>query len=179
MNITEEARNLARRNRGQMTAEEYETVGRAIKAVAPANIVVFGAGRDTKLWCRINHSGRTLIFEDDPKWIPKGVGEPYLVSYTPSGCVDGLPDILPAVALVLVDGPKGYRPEHPGRFGSIRVAAAIRGENGSTVLVHDCHRPSEQQLSLSHLGEPDRKVHHLWIWERRCFSSPDASAPST
>lgn len=166
MNIDAEAAALAKRSSGQMSADEYAAVGHAIAVVAPATIVVFGAGRDSPLWVRINEGGRTIFLEDDKRWLPK-VGEAHLVAYPTKGEIAGLPpwfgDLEPR--LVLVDGPKGYRPEHPGRSASIRVAASARTLSGCVVLVHDCHRDAERSLCLAHLGPADRKVHHLWIWE--------------
>ena len=166
MNIDAEALALAKRNPGQMTYVEYKAVGHAIAAVAPGQVAIFGAGRDSALWVKINHGGQTIFFEDDVRWMPK-VGEPHQVRYV-NGAVSGIPDSFEQgrnASLVLVDGPKGYRPNQPGRFASIRIAAAARALSGCVVLVHDCHRNTERSLCLSHLGPADREVHHLWIWE--------------
>ena len=166
IDIKAEARFLAKRNPGQMTAEEYAVVGHEIATVAPGQVVIFGAGRDSALWVKINSGGRTIFFEDEARWMPK-VGEPYLVRYV-NGAVSGIPDSFEQgrnASLVLVDGPKGYRPTDPGRFVSIRVAAAARALSGCVVIVHDCHRDAERSACLSHLGPADREVHHLLIWE--------------
>ena len=166
MNIDEEAFALTKRNPGQMTYAEYVAVGHAIQAVAPGQVVIFGAGRDSALWTRINEGGQTILFEDDARWMPK-VGEAHQVRYA-NGGVSGIPDSFEQgrnASLVLVDGPKGYRTTDPGRSASIRIAAVARALSGCVVIVHDCHRDIEQSLCLSHLGPADREVHHLWIWE--------------
>jgi hypothetical protein len=76
-----------------------------------------------------------------------------------------LPPQLGAVAwdVIFVDGPMGWRPEHPGRRASIRAAATLAGR-GSWVFVHDYDRPIERASCEEFLGKPAHTVDRMAVF---------------
>jgi glucuronoxylan 4-O-methyltransferase len=143
----------ARNSQFQLSHTEYGFVMGLIVRAAPANVLVFGLGRDSELWLYLNRNGRTVFLENNAEWFhPVSGAECYLVNYPgltlPESVQPGDWDI------VFVDGPAGWRPEHPGRRESIRAAASLVKRPGGIVCLHDYDRAAEQQFCRESFGEP-------------------------
>lgn len=147
------------------------------------NFLVFGVGRDTRLWVTLGPS-RTFFIEHDPLWIDRfgqWTDHIHRVAYRTelSRYADYLsePDFLelatPAAVtgidwdLVLVDAPPGYMLGTPGRMQSICAASQLV-RPGGVVMVHDVDREAEQLYTTTYLG-PERaragclgKFHAVW-----------------
>lgn len=165
---------LVRVNRGQMTAEEYAAIADTIVAVQPRAMLVFGAGRDSPLWCDLIPRGSTILFvEDDPAWAARCPGPVLTTRYRGTRDEWNTRDPLTTMpcwaqlagvewGLILIDGPRGDRPESPGRLGPIALASGYRD---TPIIVHDCHREAERGLCERYFtGREYRTVHHLRIF---------------
>jgi IRX15/IRX15L/GXM len=136
----------------QLSDIEYGILLGVLLAKAPANALVFGLGADSDLWSWANREGRTVFLEDKVEWVKAVVGaECHLVTYPGFE----LPRTLSGVVwdVIFVDGPMGWRPEHPGRREAIRAAATLGGP-GSWIFVHDYNRRSERACCDEYLGQP-------------------------
>jgi glucuronoxylan 4-O-methyltransferase len=151
------ARELARERRRlgiQLETRELRAVLAALRP--PANLLVFGAGRDSAFWAARNPGGRTAFVEDDPAWIPPGL-EVHRVDYATRrddwrvllDAGDRLMLALPAAItgtpwdMVIVDGPAGWRAASPGRMRSLYTASRLVRPGGD-VFVHDAERDVER-----------------------------------
>ena len=155
--------------------------------------LVFGLGRDSKLW-QVLGPGETHFVEHDQDWIDAvGSGHqvhpvvyttkvedglaPDTTSSTAAGGSSELDLDLPAEVLdrewdvVLVDGPPGYEAGRPGRLQSIRSAARLV-RPGGVVAVHDMDRELEQRASKRWLGEPDRRRGRLGVFRATWNEAP-------
>ena len=166
-------RELVARNPGQATFEEYKLVHDVVLARAPCAMLVFGVGRDSRLWLDANAGGSTVFLEDVAEWaafarreIPGVVVHdiryrtrrfmwpvlrrwPSLLRMTdlPPGVTGRAWDVL------LVDAPRGTRWYKPGRMKSIHAASELARRGGrADVFVHDCHRMVEAEASDQLLG---------------------------
>jgi ABC-2 type transport system ATP-binding protein/lipopolysaccharide transport system ATP-binding protein len=145
---------------GAMSAMEYSQIADRLAERAPCNMLVFGAGHDSDLWCDVNQGGTTYFIEDDPAWAALGGENVVMVTYdtksadwetllTDSSCRRlemELPSEIERTKwdFIVVDAPKGYEPTLPGRMQSIYMASKLALENGDTdVFVHDCDRQIE------------------------------------
>lgn len=185
----DEIRALVARNRGQMTAEEYARVYDEIERVAPARVIIFGAGRDTFLWVRANTGGETHVVDDSKRWLMEAQHSPeldllqrhftvYRVRYTtrledwralldadlPMPELGGLAPR--SFDLALVDGPHGEGPQVPGRMQPIFMAAVLV-RPGGTVLVHDVHRKCERLTAEARFGRMEARVKKLGVWRAK------------
>lgn len=147
------------RNEGSMTPCQYARIASTIRE---RNLLVFGSGMDATFWEAV--AGRLAIVEDDPVWADFGGIETISVNYRGSvgRSLDNPGAVLEQIAHVglgwngvLVDAPKGYAPEHPGREESIYAAAMVRARSGSAVFVHDYEREWERLCCDKFLGDPD------------------------
>lgn len=149
-----------------MLPQQYLRIVAEILQHAPANVLVFGSGRDTELYLLANPGGRTVVLEDNPKWL-KSIEhlncEAFLVTYTTrldegflENCPwpDGVPDEVSEQKwdIVLVDAPRGYG-RYPGRQQSILLASELAATTG-VVFVHDYQREMEHLCSNRLLGQP-------------------------
>ena len=128
------------------------------------NLLVFGLGRDSSTWEAVNHRGRTAFIEDLDDWIERSTSESphrqvYRVEYQTTvedsmgyRLVADIPG-LPVMAniedgswdIVVVDGPRGWAPELPGRASSV-LAASRFVRSGGVILVDDYDRPLEKHI---------------------------------
>lgn len=152
----------------QISATAMQTVRERLKA--GGNLLVFGAGLDSATWELVNRKGRTVFLEDVPEWIERSRAQApqraiYRVAYATSveaathySDVAQIP--LPALPIgvqsrrwdvVVVDGPMGWKPEHPGRAASITLARRLAAPGG-LVLVDDYERPTERDLCFLVFG---------------------------
>ena len=126
------------------------------------NLLVFGLGRDSELWSEANREGTTVFLEDVPDWfrqVPNA--RSFLVNYSNLA----LPEIVQQAKwdVILVDGPMGFLPEHPGRGKSIEAAATLIASNG-IVFIHDFDRPAERKYSNQYLGSPITELDRLGVF---------------
>jgi Polysaccharide biosynthesis len=153
-----------------MNAAELLTITRVIRSVPHCRLLVFGVGRDSSYWLACNRGGSTCFVEHDASWAEQIAGEIgkekiVMVNYsyrrtewrtllaTPERLSLKLPPEIADIAwdVILVDGPTGWLPEHPGRMQSIYTAASLSPRQGH-VFVHDCDRELEQLYSDRFLG---------------------------
>jgi glucuronoxylan 4-O-methyltransferase len=137
-------------SQGQLSNIEYGVVMGMLIHVAPASLLVFGQGRDSELWAELNKNGRTVFLEDQSEWIREiPETETYLVTYPGLS----LPHTIETQKwdLIFVDGPMGYKPEHPGREESIRAAGRL-AKSGGLVIVHDYDRRAEKSFCGHYLS---------------------------
>lgn len=67
----------------QQTLAEISVTSSVLRALAPANFLVFGLGRDSLMWASLNPHGKTLFLEEDPKWVQTVLGDaPALRAHT-------------------------------------------------------------------------------------------------
>ena len=156
--------------------------------------LVFGLGRDSKLWQKLGPA-ETHFLEHDAKWIEaggRGIAHVHPVVYrttiediekgAESGLDAGDLDLHPELELppevaerdwdvVLVDGPPGFATGLPGRAQSIRAASKLV-RPGGTVAVHDFDRDLEQRLSKRWLGTPTRREGRLGVFRALWEEAP-------
>jgi hypothetical protein len=162
------------RNLPQLTNEQIQWISGYLyceqKTTYNPTLLVFGLGYDSIVWKGINPHGRTIFLEDDKEWIQKITSdvldlEVYAVNYNttlehaqehlenpievelPNHLIRLCPDV------VLIDGPKGYQNEFPGRFQPAFYALkqsrwCIKSglKKNLVVFLHDSSRDVEQQI---------------------------------
>ncbi|KAL4568745.1 hypothetical protein LXL04_024360 [Taraxacum kok-saghyz] len=131
---------------------------------SPCNFLVFGLTPESLLWNALNHNGRT-VFIDENRYYAAYIEEKhpeieaYDVQYTTK--ISELNELVASVReqlyeldwdIILVDGPRGYWPEGPGRMSAIFTAGVLarskKGGNRKThVFVHDYKRKVERVSS--------------------------------
>jgi hypothetical protein len=129
------------------------------------NFLVFGLGNDSPMWADINKNGTTLFIESDPKWLEAVKSRSpsinaRLVDYgdiTVSSSMENPlqviktaqpPDWLTDISwdVILIDGPRGYKPHHPGRALPICWSAMVR-RRSTDIFIDDAHRDLERLFS--------------------------------
>lgn len=168
-------RALVERNPEQCTVAEYTRIRDTIRERAPCRVLVFGVGRDTRLWMDANRGGRTVFLENVPRWIEHTrreipAAEVVRVEYDtrrfqwrwllrrPDRLTMELPAELREAAwdVIFVDSPKGKRWRSPGRMQSIYTASDLASGPGEThVFVHDCDRKVERIFCDVHLADAE------------------------
>ena len=160
----------------QMTESEINFVLDNIRF--STQLLVFGMGVDSKLWCTLNRKGRVTFAEDNLQWLTKISAEivgfdnfdAKLVHYWTEHDRfheylgnDELvvADLVTECDTVIVDGPLGH--VH-GRCQSIATAAEIRSRYGATVFVHDVHRPLEITYCDHYFDEEYRGRGHMRLY---------------
>lgn len=158
----------------QMSIAEYTKIADVVAAKSPCNVLVYGAGNDTQLWCEANKGGTTVFAEDSQEWIEKVRSQ--FAAFSPdirkcsynSRVSDFWSLIVPQQRIrtmpewirgnkwdvIIIDGPMGYLPHHPGRIQPILWAAHLSDELGveADVFVHDSDRALERLAGLRFLG---------------------------
>lgn len=154
---------LARKLRGfQISPEAMRVVRRELHP--GSTLLVFGVGRDSSTWEALNRRGSTAFLEDLEEWLDLALADnpdrdAYLIGYTTSldtaldyTNVEEIP--LPRVPdsisarrwdVVVVDGPRGFAPDQPGRASSVALAERLV-KDGGLVLVDDYDRPVERHV---------------------------------
>lgn len=166
-------RELVEQNPGQGTFEEYRLLRTRLRERAPAKVLIFGTGRDSRYWIEANAGGRTVFLEHESEWIgiarEKTPGiEIIQVSYDTKLTqwkkllerryrlfMYGLPDWILAEDwdVIHVDSPQGGSRKRPGRMQSIYTASVLaRRSTDVDVFVHDCDRPAEATYADRYLG---------------------------
>jgi len=133
-----------------MTPAQYFRIASELLSRRPCRCLLFGAGRDTELFVRTNSGGRTVVLEQDDRWIAANQGldcEFVNVNYStridrglekPCPPLTGVPAWLMDEEwdVILVDAPHGFAPHLPGRQQSIYLASLL-ARPGTTLFVHD------------------------------------------
>jgi hypothetical protein len=147
-------------------------IGSAIAASGEKpNVLVFGCGNDTALWCAMNENGYVLFLENNAGWLertrqrfPHAKIEP--IAYGDTTVATSLPiseDKLAAVPVpeavrrcvwdvILVDSPRGYKPHDPGRSLSIYWTSQVAGPR-TQIFIDDYDRLLERDYT-NHLSGP-------------------------
>ncbi len=174
-----------------MTQSEYKEIYNCIIKKVPCNILIFGVGKDSKLWLSLNKNGKTVFLEDSKKWIRKISGKinnidirevkyktivlrafKYLRIYKRNKSVFDIElddDIINTFwDIIIIDGPKGdinkereYR--KPGRMIPIFLVKYVLNKNKQliNVFVHDTHREIEKRYCDKFLGKKYKLVDTL------------------
>lgn len=172
--LEEAVRDLVARNPGHGTYEEYWCIAEVVRRRAPCRFLVFGVGKDSRLWLETNARGRTVFLEHSPRWIERVREEvrdaviypvqyptrryqwPWLL-YKPQRLrMEDLPGEVLATEwdVIFVDAPGGARWKSPGRMQSIYTAALLAKRSADVdVFVHDCDRMVERVYSDRYIGK--------------------------
>jgi glucuronoxylan 4-O-methyltransferase len=170
--IKEEIAELAKNNPYQLSEAEYTLIVEMLISKSPCNMLVFGVGKDSKLWINLN-LGKTVFLEDNLSWFERICAEiphinAHLVEYNTQrkewkswlkkARREDLLLNLPLEVwetkwdIIFVDGPEGWTDEKPGRMKSIYTAAMLAQKSQNCeVFVHDCDRPVEAAYSSTFL----------------------------
>jgi hypothetical protein len=162
---------LALRNPGHLSQEEYCEIAQTIVDRAPCRVLIFGLGKDSALWLRCNRDGTTKFVEDSDNWIEKTTNDVRVenlqlpvvkVRYFTKQALWkeeirgnlGVPQLSSELPydVILVDGPLGCSPNVPGRLQSIFEAGRLCAKGG-VIFVHDMDRPLEQGATQQLLVE--------------------------
>lgn len=188
--LKEEIHHLVKSNPHQLSQAEYELIVEKVVSKAPCNMLVFGVGRDSSLWIKVNSHGTTVFLEDSPTWlnrISQQIPEinVHLVTYNTKRrqwrelLVKNLEEELyleiPKVIaetkwdIIFVDGPQGWGDDTPGRMKSIYTAAKLaHSSHECHVFVHDCERRVEAiytktYLYTENLISTQDRLHYYYI----------------
>lgn len=164
----------------QLDPPETARIIAAIRSRGPCKLLVFGLGRDSPLWSRINLGGMTVFLEDDPTWFQQVLRKhrklnACLVDYasrreewrelldSPDRLALALPESVERDGwdVILIDGPAGFADSNPGRMKAIAVARSLAAAPAD-VFVHDCDREVEQVYCDRFLG-PENLLHEVGV----------------
>uniref|UniRef100_A0A6N2M500 Uncharacterized protein n=1 Tax=Salix viminalis TaxID=40686 RepID=A0A6N2M500_SALVM len=165
----------------QQSLAEISVTFDVLKTRSPCNLLVFGLGFDSLMWTSLNPHGTTLFLEEDPKWVQTIVkNAPSLNAHT----VQYRTQLKEANILlktyrsyekewdlIMIDAPRGYFPEAPGRMAAIFSAVVMaRGRKGSGVthvFLHDVNRRVEKMFAEEFLCRKYlvKAVGRLWHFE--------------
>lgn len=170
----DEIRELLEHNPGQGSLEEYKAILDTIRARAPAKLLIFGVGKDSRIWFHANRGGRTVFVEHEPEWIAQTRAElpeaeiaqvSYRTRLWQWRLLLGLRGLLfmrdlpPAIVnerwdIIFVDSPQGGNWRRPGRMKSLYTAAILaRRSRNVDLLAHDCDRRVERVYCDRYLGD--------------------------
>jgi hypothetical protein len=161
-----------------LSTKQLKAICATLKKRTPCRLLVFGLGNDSLFWLTLNRDGLTVFIEDDKNWFEKitkkskGI-KAFLVHYgtqrkdwkklleNTSLLKTILPDDIEKEEwdIILVDGPKGWGDETPGRMKSIFLASRLIGKSGE-IFVHDCDREVEDAYCNKFLGENNLKMEY-------------------
>jgi len=175
--------NLLLNNYGQMSYDEYEFIYDLIEKNSPCNLLIFGLGKDSKLWTKLN-KGYTLFVEDNKDWIekikPELTNNFRIINYQYNTKLDKWIDYLNNENIlnllkikndklninwdiVIIDGPNGFSNSTPGRMVPISTTYTL---NKNHVLIHDCDRTVENIYSRIFFGNDFKMINKLRIYEK-------------
>lgn len=144
-----------------MTLQEYVKIASAIYARKPCFVLVYGLGKDSELYIRMNEGGVTVFVETDMKWImytKDRLPHANIVHHTfPTTVKQSVENectstyVRPAYIdfhpwdVIIVDAPFGWKDEFMGREFPIREAAERLASSSTKVdvFVHDVDRQLE------------------------------------
>lgn len=130
------------------------------------NVLIFGVGHDSPMWQQINCNGRTVFVEDDMEWIKTISGifpalEIYHIQYqssvrehdffleNPQSININTSVDAECFDLILIDGPKGFSFDNPGRMIPAYYSnqKALGCSSTTVVFLHDMERHAEQDIA--------------------------------
>lgn len=190
MEIIEDIKKLVDKNPGQMSYEEYYFIYKTIKEIDKPNVLIFGVGKDSELWTKIN-KGKTLFIENDKEWInnikSNLTGDFDIYYYQYNTKVDqwinyiNNDNILILLKIkfknreqneilyktlwdvILIDGPYGVNIESPGRMIPISTSYSLMWKN---LFVHDIDRTVENVYSRIFFGNDFKQINRMRIYEK-------------
>jgi glucuronoxylan 4-O-methyltransferase len=149
----------------QLAPPQIEVIASCLIARRPAQMLVFGLGRDSVMWQRLNEGGETLFVEHDPRYvaaaaasIPAGriVAFDFAAHTTVFGSFALDLAALGRVAMpaplardwdvILVDGPTGFHMEDPGRALPLYWASRLM-QRHTHIFVDDYQRALERHFA--------------------------------
>lgn len=167
-------------NPGQGTVEEYRYLYDLIVERAPCRLLIFGVGKDSKMWVAANAGGTTEFVEHELEWIgmtrkqipgvivhevtykTKRKHWKKMLDRTDDLLMQDLPASVTDTAwdIIYVDSPQGGNDRRPGRMKSIYTASRIAARGKQTdVVLHDCDREVERVYGDKYLGEDNLVAH--------------------
>lgn len=173
---------------GEMNRDEYSLIADTIYSIRPCNLLIFGAGRDSRLWHILNNNGKTVFIESDERWYRKTIKKNEDINidvrfYTYKtkkakwrGFLDK-PEVLRMAELdtdiistswdcILIDGPKSFTGRAPGRMQSIYQSYLFLEENKEQfIFIHDIHRRAENEYSIKFFGTEHKDINHLRMYK--------------
>ncbi|CAI0627315.1 unnamed protein product [Linum tenue] len=144
------------------------------RSFSPANFLVFGLGFDSLMWSALNPRGKTVFLESYRKEPTCSPARAYLDgNYACPLALTGLPGEVYATEwdLIMIDAPRGYFAEAPGRMGAIFSAAVMararKGSGVTHVFLHDVDRKVEKAFAEEFLCRKYlvKGVGRLWHFE--------------
>ena len=176
---------------GQMSFDEREVIYNTISQSECNNLLVFGAGNDSKLWSM--SSDNTMVLENDRVWLDKisvkykdiaglkFMEVVYNMFDTEQECLDAIKqndntklkvDVCDSIFdvkwdAIIVDSPTGYRSRNEYfRAGSIKLASRLASSD-CHIFVHDCNRRVElAAVSEFMSGRQHQSVDRLNIYPK-------------
>lgn len=180
----------------QLSDDELAAITAAICARTPCNLLVFGAGHDTRYWTSVVGGGSCVILEDNSEWLESVkrrnplatvvkveygtlLRDAALLVDAPDRLAMQLPEGLRQMKwdVILVDAPAGYAADLPGRMQSIYEASRLIAERG-VVFVHDCDRLVEVTYSRRYLSHgTELRISHRLLQYSFCCRKHFAGLP--
>jgi hypothetical protein len=176
----------------QLDPTELRAIVGTIHRKRPCRLLVFGLGRDSFLWARVNRGGTTIFIEDDERWLHEVLKRhrgltAFKVNYlsrrdewqelldSPERLAMRLPADVEHHSwdVVLVDAPAGFDDANPGRMKSIVLARRL-AKGGADVFVHDCDRPVEQ-VYCDRFLQPENLIEEIGRLRHYRVKPPDLS----
>ena len=178
----------------QLDPTETARIIATIRSRGPCKLLVFGLGRDSPLWSRVNLGGMTVFLEDDPMWFQQILRKhrqltAHLVDYasrreewrelldSPGRLALALPESIERERwdVILIDGPAGFTDSNPGRMKAIAVARSLAARPAD-VFVHDCDREVEQVYCDRFLG-PENLLDEVGVLRHYRINRPTGAPP--
>lgn len=161
----------------QMSLEEYIRIASVILSRKPCYILVYGLGKDSEMYIRLNEGGVTVFVETDIQWIlyiKSQLPHANIVHHTfPTTVKMSLENectstyVRPAYIdfhpwdIIIVDAPFGGKDEGMGREFPIREAAERFGSASTKVdvFVHDVDRSLETMACDKFFTSPPKSTY--------------------
>ncbi|CAN1154016.1 Probable methyltransferase At1g27930 [Linum perenne] len=167
----------------QQTLAEISVSSAVLRSLGPCRFLVFGLGYDSLMWTSLNPRGTTLLlstYKSEPSCLfPQAASLrrntrcKLALSALPEEVYENDWDV------IMIDAPRGYFPEAPGRMTAIYTAAVMaRGRSGegvttTNVFLHDVNRRVEKMYADEFLCRKYlvKAVGRLWHFQIPASSS--------
>ena len=152
----------------QMEKYEYAFICNVVESIPNCNFLIFGTGRDSKLWLEVNKNNKTVFLEPDKKWADYAKEQNPLIDvrhvkyetkpddylnmffeFKSTNIMKNIPKLPKDVIdtnwdVILIDSPVGYI---NGRMSSIFISHLLSNSDFNKknchVFLHDCERKIE------------------------------------